>query len=55
MAWCLPIVTVAQITVMAGPVNLNPLTPIVLLVLICHQAWFANRKAVEPEGSPALA
>ena len=55
MAWCLPIVTVAQITVIPGPVNLNPLTPIVLLLLVSHQAWFANRKPAELEGSPALA
>ncbi len=56
--WCLPIVTVAQLILFQGPVNLNPLTPIALLMLVCHQAWFANRSSAAAdanEGSPALA
>jgi len=56
--WCLPIVTVAQLILFQGPVNLNPLTPIALLMLVCHQAWFANRSSAVAdanEGSPVLA
>ena len=53
--WCLPIATIAQLISFPGPVNLNALTPIALLVLICHQAWDANRKPAKIEASPALA
>lgn len=54
--WCVPLLTIAQLVTLGGPVNLNPLTPIALLVLIGHRAWSATRKQPVPEAaSPALA
>ena len=39
--WCLPLLTLGQLLVPVGPLNLNPLLPIALLVVVCRRsgAW----------------
>jgi hypothetical protein len=52
--WLLPIVTIAQTFGFNGPVNLNPVAPIILLAILWRRVR-ANEPAGNVAGEPALA
>ena len=54
LLWWLPLFTIAQIAGLHGPANLNPVTPIALLILICHRVW-ATSATFQRVERPALA
>ena len=49
--WCIPLLAVAQVAGFAAFINLNPLVPVLLLVLLCRQ-WRSKKIRCETVGSP---
>ena len=53
LAWLLPIPTMVQVASGAWPVNVGPLSSLILLILVCR-AWHLGESGARPAASPAL-